>query len=159
MFSFRMLLCALTLTLLAVTVESGEFLGTAASIIDTVDDTLDLLDPESEESGVHDFPVTRAEKVMRPIRSLRFAYGPISHSGVKVTLEDGSQWLIHKRDTGTDSQMVVTSAENMSSKWKSVETKEFNGRKTVGDFVKAGGDAYDVRRANCHHATDAMMNL
>ncbi|XP_078027412.1 uncharacterized protein LOC144464454 [Epinephelus lanceolatus] len=110
MFSFRMLLCALTLTLLAVTVESGDYFYEDTPIDTVVEYT--YLDYAYES------PVVRAEKVMRPIRSLQSAYGPISHSGVKVTLEDGSQWLIHKRDTGTDSQMVVTSAENMSSKWK-----------------------------------------
>lgn len=156
-----MLLCALMLTLLAVAVESGEvFFGPVigntviehSEVRNTVDEYTDL-------DYAYESPVVRAEKVMRPIRSLQSAYGPISHSGVKVTLEDGSQWLIHKGDTGTDSQMVVTSAENMSSKWKSVEAKEINGRRTVAEFVKAGGDTYDVHGGNCHHATEAMMNL
>ncbi|XP_042345107.1 uncharacterized protein LOC121945148 isoform X2 [Plectropomus leopardus] len=144
----KMLLCAVTLTLLAVTVESFDY------------GENENYDEDSDEDVSFDSPVVRAEKVVRPLKALESAYGPISHSGVKVTLEDGSQWLIHKRvDFAAGSQMVVTSAKNMSPKWKSVETKEVKGRKTVADFVKAGGDAYDILLANCHHSVDAMMNL
>ena len=38
---------------------------------------------------------------------------------LRVTLDDGSQWLIHKGDNfGRSSQTVVTPAHDMSSKWK-----------------------------------------
>lgn len=40
-------------------------------------------------------------------------------SSLRVTLADGSQWLIHKgQDYGISSDTVVTSARHMSSAWK-----------------------------------------
>ncbi|KAF1388537.1 hypothetical protein PFLUV_G00091290 [Perca fluviatilis] len=160
MFSFKMLLLAVAL--LAVPVESGDLLTAGLNLPSNDDPLLSVIwDKVFDEFDLdYDSPVVRADRVVRPVRSLRSAYGPISHSGVRVTLEDGSQWLIHKGNiNGADPQMLVTSADNMSSKWKTMETREFNRRKSVADFVRAGGDTYDVRRANCHHATDAMMNL
>uniref|UniRef100_A0A8C9XBP8 Uncharacterized protein n=1 Tax=Sander lucioperca TaxID=283035 RepID=A0A8C9XBP8_SANLU len=164
MFSFKMLLFALALTLLAVPAESWAP-GSRRHSHSRGSTNFNYRNNLSGSSlrNLYNSPVRKAEVVRRPLRVWplsRFAVGPISHSGVRVTLEDGSQWLIHKGNVnGADPQMSVTSADNMSSKWKTMETKEFNGRKSVADFVKAGGDTYDVRRANCHHATDAMMNL
>ncbi|TDH11229.1 hypothetical protein EPR50_G00058670 [Perca flavescens] len=161
-----MLLFALALTLLAVPGESWA-LGrrrhsNSRSRGSTNFNYRDNLSGSSL-TNLYNSPVRRAEVVRRPLRVWplsRVAIGKISHSGVRVTLDDGSQYLIHKgQNHGISSQTVVTSADNMSSKWKTMETREFNGRKSVADFVKAGGDTYDVRRANCHHATDAMMNL
>ncbi|CAJ1061337.1 uncharacterized protein LOC121641292 [Xyrichtys novacula] len=103
--------------------------------------------------------VYKAEKVVRPLGNLKDTYGPISHSGVRVTREDGSQFLIHKGDGyGVSSQTVVVKADHMSSAWKTVSSKDFNGGKTVADFVKAAGETYDICSANCHHAADDMMN-
>uniref|UniRef100_A0A8C6U8Q9 Uncharacterized protein n=1 Tax=Neogobius melanostomus TaxID=47308 RepID=A0A8C6U8Q9_9GOBI len=93
-------------------------------------------------------PVYKAEWMVRPLRSLPVVIGPISHTGVRVTLCDGSQWLIHKgHNYGTVSDTVVTTAKNMSNKWTVRE--DFEGKKTVSDFVKAGGGSYTLF-FNCH---------
>lgn len=41
----------------------------------------------------------------------------------RVTLEDGTKWLVHKGDGyGISSQTVVVDARHMSSKWKARDT-------------------------------------
>ncbi|TDH11230.1 hypothetical protein EPR50_G00058680 [Perca flavescens] len=143
MFSFKMLLFALTLTLLAVTVQSwsdGNLSG-------------------PELTRLYNSPVYEAERLKRPKGSSSSAVGPFSHSGVRVTLGDRSKWLIHKgMNYGTSSQTVVTRADYMSSNWKVVKTGNFQGRKTVGDFVATGGSNYDFLFDNCHWASIRMMN-
>ncbi|TDH11228.1 hypothetical protein EPR50_G00058660 [Perca flavescens] len=154
-----MLLFAVALTLLAVTVQSAPFGGGSTNF--NYPDNLS----GSSLRDLYNTPVQRAEVVKRPLRvwplSL-FTLGPISHSGVRVTLDDAesSQYLIHKgRNHGISSQTVVTSADNMSSKWRATgESRDFNGEKRVTDFVAAGGETYSLPRANCHDATKAMMN-
>ncbi|KAM9722882.1 uncharacterized protein ACNS7B_018458 isoform 5-T6 [Menidia menidia] len=103
--------------------------------------------------------VQTAERVRRPMGSSSSAIGPFSHTGVRVTLDDGSQWLVHKGDGyGVSSQTVVTDARHMSSDWKTIKTREFGGTKTVSDFVKAGGPNYDLLFDNCHLGSRRMMN-
>uniref|UniRef100_A0A3Q0TAM8 LRAT domain-containing protein n=1 Tax=Amphilophus citrinellus TaxID=61819 RepID=A0A3Q0TAM8_AMPCI len=109
--------------------------------------------------------VQRAELMNRPLYILSepFQLGPsqwvpISHSGVRVTLDDGSQWLIHKGSGfGLSSQTVVTDARHISSAWQTVREREFHGSKTVSDFVGAGGPNYDLLYDNCHDGADRMM--
>ncbi|KAL7393959.1 hypothetical protein ABVT39_018336 [Epinephelus coioides] len=143
MFSSKMLLCALTLTVLAVAVESwsqGNLSG-------------------AELTRLYNSKVYYAEKMKRPLGSSSSAIGPFSHSGVRVTLADGSKWLIHKGNNfGISSQTVVTSARNMGSGWRVVRTGNFRGRKTVRDFVRVGGTDYNVLFDNCHGASNRMMN-
>ncbi|KAG8010911.1 hypothetical protein GBF38_013735 [Nibea albiflora] len=138
-----MLLLALTLTLLAVSVRSwseGNLSG-------------------AELTRLYSSPVYKAERMKRPLGSSSFMIGPISHSGVRVTLADGSRWLIHKGNNyGVSSQTVVTSARHMSSDWRVVKVGDFQGRKTVGDFVATGGSDYDLLFDNCHWASIRMMN-
>ncbi|XP_047217487.1 uncharacterized protein LOC124865984 [Girardinichthys multiradiatus] len=38
------------------------------------------------------------------------------------------------------------------------QTKDFDGRKTVSDFVRAGGGKYNTALDNCHWAARRMMN-
>uniref|UniRef100_A0A8C9XCM5 Uncharacterized protein n=1 Tax=Sander lucioperca TaxID=283035 RepID=A0A8C9XCM5_SANLU len=143
MFSFKVLLFAVALTLLAVTVQSwsnGNLSG-------------------SELTRLYNSPVYKAERLKRPLGSSSFMIGPLSHSGVRVTLGDGTKWLIHKGDNyGISSQTVVTRAESLGSNWKVVKTGNFQGRKTVGDFVATGGTNYDFLFDNCHWASIRMMN-
>ncbi|KAI3360887.1 hypothetical protein L3Q82_012900 [Scortum barcoo] len=95
----------------------------------------------------------------RPKGSSSSAVGPFSHTGVRVTLADGTQWLVHKgQNYGISSDTVVTSARHMSSAWEVIETKNFGGTKTVGDFVATGGSNYDLLFDNCHWASRRMMN-
>ncbi|KAK1895113.1 putative peptidyl-prolyl cis-trans isomerase SurA [Dissostichus eleginoides] len=71
----------------------------------------------------------------------------ISHSGVRVTLADGSQWLVHKGNNfGISSNTVVV-----------VRTLDFRGTKKVADFVAVGGTDYSVFFDNCHLASRRMM--
>ncbi|KAG9344998.1 hypothetical protein JZ751_009538 [Albula glossodonta] len=65
-------------------------------------------------SGVH-----KAERMKRPLDGMPFSLGALSHSGVRVTLADGSQWLVHKGDNfGKSSQTVVVDTRHMSDKWR-----------------------------------------
>ncbi len=107
---------------------------------------------------------------------------------LRVTLGDGSKWLIHKgQNYGISSQTVVTPARHMSSDWKVnlhvlpkinlchcrtlsnssslcltsvqvVREGNFLGRKTVSDFVRTGGSNYDLLFDNCHWASIRMMD-
>ncbi|XP_061573862.1 uncharacterized protein LOC133440563 [Cololabis saira] len=104
--------------------------------------------------------VIRAERMERPKGSNPIAARPFSHTGVRVTLEDGSRWLIHKGDNyGIDSQTVVTDAAYMGSDWKTIQTRASCGRKTVADLVAAGGADYRLLRDNCHAASKRIMKL
>ncbi|KAL2095049.1 hypothetical protein ACEWY4_009768 [Coilia grayii] len=103
--------------------------------------------------------VVNAEVMKRPLDGWKREYGPLSHSGVRVTLQDGSQHLVHKgRGVGLSSQTVVTDARHMSSKWRATgESRNFGGQKTVSDFIRAGGKRYNIATSNCHIATRSMM--
>uniref|UniRef100_A0A671VP67 Uncharacterized protein n=1 Tax=Sparus aurata TaxID=8175 RepID=A0A671VP67_SPAAU len=103
MCSFRRLLCALVLTLLPVSVESwsdGYLSG-------------------AELTRLYNSKVYKAERMKQPLGSSAVIVGPLSHSGVRVTLGDESQWLIHKgANFGISSQTVVTTAKYMGSDWR-----------------------------------------
>uniref|UniRef100_A0A673A1G0 Uncharacterized protein n=1 Tax=Sphaeramia orbicularis TaxID=375764 RepID=A0A673A1G0_9TELE len=106
---------------------------------------------------LYNSPVYKAELMYRPFSSSSSAVGPGSHSGVRVTLGSGSQWLIHKgMDYGIDSQTVVVSADHMSPNWKTLITRDFGGTRTVADFVITGGYTYSYLQ-NCHVASTCMM--
>uniref|UniRef100_A0A8C9XCU4 Uncharacterized protein n=1 Tax=Sander lucioperca TaxID=283035 RepID=A0A8C9XCU4_SANLU len=109
---------------------------------------------------LYNSPVYEAERLKRPKGSSSSAVGPFSHSGVRVTLGDGSKWLIHKgMNYGISSQTVVTRTHYMSSSWTvNLYYTMVWGRKTVGDFVATGGSEYNVLFDNCHWASIRMMN-
>uniref|UniRef100_A0A3Q3MVB3 Uncharacterized protein n=1 Tax=Mastacembelus armatus TaxID=205130 RepID=A0A3Q3MVB3_9TELE len=116
----------------------------------------DLSGPEL--TRLYNSPVFHAERMKRPLNGFSTWLGPISHSGVRVTLADGSKWLIHKGDGyGHSSQTVVTNARHMSSAWTTVSSTEFHGRKTVSDLVRAGGPMYHWLTDNCHVGSRQMM--
>ncbi|XP_060776888.1 uncharacterized protein LOC132886347 [Neoarius graeffei] len=109
---------------------------------------------KSDLTKLYNSKVYEAERLTRPLKGLRF----LSHSGVRVTLDDGTKWLVHKGDGfGLSSQTVVVKAEHMSKKWRVEETKNFQGSKTVSDFVRAGGTDYSLLFNNCHHGAKRMM--
>uniref|UniRef100_A0A3P8UEM6 Uncharacterized protein n=1 Tax=Cynoglossus semilaevis TaxID=244447 RepID=A0A3P8UEM6_CYNSE len=90
-------------------------------------------------------------RMKRPLEGMSSWLGPISHSGVRVTLGDGRQFLVHKGDGyGISSQTVVTDARHMSRNWE--------GTKTVSDFVREGGPDYNLLLDNCHLGSRRMMN-
>ncbi|XP_055019937.1 uncharacterized protein LOC129411842 [Boleophthalmus pectinirostris] len=113
---------------------------------------------------LYNSPVKTAEWVIRPKQGIwdwvPDMY-PTTHSGVRVTLEDGRQFLIHKgRDFGILSETVVTDAKHMSDKWEVKLRRGFMGSVTVGDLVKAGGEKYTIMLGeHCHKAAKDMMNL
>lgn len=99
-----------------------------------------------------------------------------------MTLGDGSRWLVHKGDNyGISSQTVVVDARHMGPDWtvsqskrllvlscaeqllcvsslQVLESKNFQGRKTVSDLVRAGGPDYYLLFDNCHLASKRVMN-
>ncbi|XP_076827351.1 uncharacterized protein LOC143473992 [Brachyhypopomus gauderio] len=113
----------------------------------------------SDLTKLYNSKVYKADRMTRPLEGLSFQAGKLSHSGVRVTLADGTNWLVHKGDGyGISSQTVVVAARHMSSNWKIIETKNFGGSKIVSDFVKAGGTDYSLIFNNCHDASERMMN-
>ena len=110
-------------------------------------------------------------------------YG-LPHSGVVVTLEDGSTWLVHKgkiivmpahsacfhlqtscyvgQDYSQGSsgcEAVVTDDAHMSSAWRMVESATCTTRHRLGNYVQEAGCQYRLFTDNCWHASTRMMNL
>ncbi|XP_067250733.1 uncharacterized protein [Chanodichthys erythropterus] len=152
MMSFKTALGLLFLAMLAMVAESSWGNGKGNSYNYDLSKMSDL-------RKLYNSKVFKAERMTRPLEGMSFQAGILSHSGVRVTLEDGTKWLVHKGDGyGISSQTVVVAARHMSSNWKIVETKDFRGSKTVSDFVKAGGTNYKLLFDNCHNAADRMMD-
>ena len=101
--------------------------------------------------------VVKAEKVERPIASFWGWNIPFfNHEGVKVTIPNGQQYLIHKGPGyGKSSDTVVVPAREMSSNWKTTGSKEVL-RSTVADYVKDGGSNYNAAWDNCIKAAREM---
>uniref|UniRef100_A0A3B5MZY1 LRAT domain-containing protein n=1 Tax=Xiphophorus couchianus TaxID=32473 RepID=A0A3B5MZY1_9TELE len=115
----------------------------------------------SDLTKLYNKRVHLAEAMRRPLENFPFRLGYISHCGVRVTLADGSRWLIHKGGGyGISSQTVATDAGHMSSNWEvsSKHTKHLRGTKTVSDLVGAGGPNYRLFGDNCHNACTNIMN-
>ncbi|XP_056114427.1 uncharacterized protein LOC130090838 [Rhinichthys klamathensis goyatoka] len=152
MMSFKTTLGLLFLAMLAMVAESSWGNGSGNSYSYDLSKMSDL-------RKLYNSKVFKAERMTRPLEGMSFQVGKISHSGVRVTLEDGTKWLVHKGDGyGISTQTVVVDARHMSSNWKIVETKNFRGSKTVSAFVKAGGTDYKLLFDNCHDAADRMMD-
>ncbi|KAK7944512.1 hypothetical protein WMY93_000240 [Mugilogobius chulae] len=85
---------------------------------------------------------------------------PTTHSGVRVTLDDGRKFMVHKGPGfGKSSETVVTDARHMSDKWQVKQTQAVGGAHTVGDYVKTGGENYSIFKGqHCHRAAHDMMN-
>uniref|UniRef100_A0A671Y5T5 Uncharacterized protein n=1 Tax=Sparus aurata TaxID=8175 RepID=A0A671Y5T5_SPAAU len=147
MFSGTMLLSAVVLTLLAVSVEASTGGGTSNYNLSG-----------SDLRRLYNSKVYKAELMKRPLAGLPIMWGPISHSGVRVTLANGSRWLIHKgKGYGVSSDTVVVNARYMSREWRAVMEGNFRGRKTVANFVATGGSRYHWLFDNCHWASIRMI--
>ncbi|KAF7708401.1 hypothetical protein C0J45_3750 [Silurus meridionalis] len=117
------------------------------------------LSKKDDLTKLYNSKVYKAERMTRPLDGQSRERGILSHSGVRVTLADGTKWLVHKGDGyGISSQTVVVDARHMSNTWTIRETKNFGGSKTVSDFVKAGGTNYSLLFNNCHNAAGRMMD-
>ncbi|KAK7918961.1 hypothetical protein WMY93_010245 [Mugilogobius chulae] len=120
--------------------------------------------PPSGLNELYNSRVVSADLVRRPKQGMP-SWVPntyfTSHSGVRVTLDNGKQYLIHKGPGyGKASDTVVTDARHMSNKWQVKKTENFGGSRTVGDMVKAGGSRYSILRGkHCHTAAKNMMRL
>jgi len=91
--------------------------------------------------------------------SRKMANVPVfKHQGVRVTLDDGSKFLVHKGSGygGRGGQNVVTNARHMSKKWSGAGARKVNSGATLGDLVKAGGKNYNVAVDNCYHGATRM---
>ncbi|XP_077072384.1 uncharacterized protein LOC143723604 isoform X2 [Siphateles boraxobius] len=152
MMSFKTTLGLLFLAMVAMMAESSWGNGGGNSYSYDLSKMSDL-------RKLYNSKVFKAERMTRPLEGMSFQAGKLSHSGVRVTLEDGTKWLVHKGDGyGISTQTVVVAARHMSNNWKIVETKDFRGSKTVSAFVKAGGTDYKLLFDNCHDAADRMMD-
>ncbi|KAF1388507.1 hypothetical protein PFLUV_G00090980 [Perca fluviatilis] len=151
MFSFKELLSAVALTLLAVTVEAS----TNRAVAPTEQDR-DYGMPLSQLIRLYHTPVYKAERMKR-LGISRLVLGPISQYGVRVTLADGSQWLVHRGDHYE--YTVVTHPDDMSSNWMVVQTVNFHGTKKVWDFVDDHFLGYIRIFKKCHLDSCRMMNL
>ncbi|KAG5274579.1 hypothetical protein AALO_G00137860 [Alosa alosa] len=151
MFSFKTGVTLAVLAMLVVAVHCGIGEGTNSYNYD--------LHKMSDLTKLYNSKVYVADRMRRPLKGTTFQIGLISHSGVRVTLKDGTKWLVHKGDAfGISSQTVVVDARHMSNTWKIIETKNFQGSKTVSDFVKAGGTDYSLIFDNCHDASGRMFD-
>ena len=123
----------------------------------------------------------------RPLGSSGGSFGyRLPHSGVIVTLEDGSTWLVHKGKihiikvppfqsylqlkfvirTGQDysrgssgCQAVVTYDRYMSSAWCEVDRATCRQRHRLGSYVQKAGCQYYLFFDNCLDAARRMMSL
>ncbi|PWS23196.1 hypothetical protein DKP78_14410 [Enterococcus faecium] len=151
MFTFKTAVTLAVLAVLVVAVNCGFGEGTNSYNYD--------LSRKSDLTKLYNSKVYVADRMKRPLKGMTVQIGPLSHSGVRVTLEDGTKWLVHKGDGyGLSSQTIVVDARHMSSTWKIIETKNFRGSKTVSDFVRAGGTDYSLIFDNCHDASGRMMD-
>ena len=88
----------------------------------------------------------------------------LMHSGVILTTEDGSKYLIHKgKDFGTKGQHteIVKPNDTMYDKvYRNVggPIKPKN-HKIIEEYFKASGNGYDFMKDNCHDGTERMIKL
>ena len=54
---------------------------------------------------------------------------------------------------------MVTDAKHMSGAWKSEGSQPVNPGTRVADYVKAGGENYNLLFDNCHHGSERMMDV
>uniref|UniRef100_A0A8C6T7D1 Uncharacterized protein n=1 Tax=Neogobius melanostomus TaxID=47308 RepID=A0A8C6T7D1_9GOBI len=76
----------------------------------------------AELRALYNSRVMKAERFTR-LKNGMAAWVPnlyiTTHSGVRVTLDDGQKFLIHKGpDFGVASETVITDAAHMSNKWQ-----------------------------------------
>ncbi|AWO96207.1 Hypothetical protein SMAX5B_002564 [Scophthalmus maximus] len=139
MFSF--LLSVVALTLLPVAAASSSFSSGGGD--SPPNHSYDL--SGSALSALLNSPVHDAERMKRPLEGATSWFGPVSHSGVRVTLEDGTKWLVHKGDGfGVSSQTVVTDARHMSSAWEVSDQSEADNQ--TGSTCCAGEKTVQIHR-------------
>ncbi|GAA6232393.1 P17/29C-like protein DDB_G0287399 [Lates japonicus] len=177
MFSFKMLLSVLALTLLVLSVESGSGSSSKGGGVSSSPDHLrgqaltDLFNSRVVEAEVVRRPIGSSSSGSSSGSSSRSSSGSSgfwtsllppeldasSHSGVRVKLDDDSEWLVHKGSGyGRSSQTVVTDAGHMSPAWETDRRINVERDTTISDLVDTGGANYNPLCSNCHHATRDM---
>lgn len=121
---------------------------------------------QKELTRLYNSNVTKAEYVTRPLGSMDYKGGknvPLAHhAGVRLTLDDGSKYLVHKGPNyGKSSDTVVTPASNMKqSNWTTKKSADVSG-KTVNDFMKHAlpDKKYSVLKGNhCQSAAKSAFS-
>ncbi|XP_053392315.1 uncharacterized protein LOC128554997 [Mercenaria mercenaria] len=94
---------------------------------------------QAELTKLYNSNVVKAEYVKRPMTSSdgRKRIPLIPHAGVRLTLDNGDKYLLHKGpDYGKSSDTVITPASNMKqSTWTAKKSAPVQG-KIVNDFMK-----------------------
>ncbi|MGH0139259.1 UNVERIFIED_CONTAM: hypothetical protein FKN15_037207 [Acipenser sinensis] len=105
---------------------------------------------KSDLNRLYNARVIHAERVRRPLGNLPVAIGPLSHSGVRVTLDNGKKYLIHKGPGfGRTSQTVVVDANHMSNRWKASIPN--NTQYTIHIQVLRSGEEVLARWTDCRY--------
>lgn len=116
---------------------------------------------QSGLTGIYNEKVTNVERMSRPMGSSGGSANVpfVHHQGVRVTTDQGNQYLIHKgAGYGISSQTVVTDATHMSNQWQSMGSRDVGGTQNVGSFVGTGGANYNLVSDNCIHGAGRMFN-
>ena len=122
----------------------------------------------SDMNALFNQKVTDAQPVQRPGGGS--SGGLYDHSGTKVTLQDGSEHLIHhgsneggsigsgssSASSGGSNPTVITPAEGMSPAWKSVGDS-YHPDSNVGGMM-GQGESYSMTNHNCHDVTAGQPN-
>ncbi|VDI83583.1 uncharacterized protein [Mytilus edulis] len=115
---------------------------------------------QSGLTGIYNEKVTNVERMARPMGSSGGSANVpfVNHQGVRVTTDQGNQYLIHKGDGyGISSQTVVTDAKHMSNQWQSMGSRDVGGNQNVGSYVGTGGANYKLLSDNCIHGAGRMF--
>jgi hypothetical protein len=124
---------------------------------------LKLYSSYSDVKKLRETPVVRAELYERPLANSASAtvQGVLGGKqlGVVVTVEDGRRFLLVKgNQEGRGKETVAIISDHMTDDWVKVATKQVTGT-TFGNFVQAGGRAYDLFKDNGNQAAERMMEL
>ncbi|CAG2193004.1 unnamed protein product [Mytilus edulis] len=116
---------------------------------------------QSGLTGIYNEKVTNVERMARPMGSSGGSANVpfVNHQGVRVTTDQGNQYLIHKGDGyGISSQTVVTDAKHMSNQWQSMGSRDVGGNQNVGSYVGTGGANYKLLSDNCIHGAGRISS-
>ncbi|XP_068760223.1 uncharacterized protein [Montipora capricornis] len=155
--SAAFLLCFLRL----LSFPNGTTAGFFSSSFSSQSDSRRPRDITSKEglTSLYNSRVDSVEHVTRPLGGSGDSLG-VKHSGVVVTTENGDRWLVHKGPGyGDSSDTVVTNAKHMSGDWKSGGSQPAQSGTKVADYVKAGGENYNLLFDNCHDGSKRMMDV
>ncbi|KAJ8415771.1 hypothetical protein AAFF_G00403280 [Aldrovandia affinis] len=100
-----------------------------------------------------------AERLKRPKRPLDdMSSLDLRQVAVRVTLADGSQWVLYVDKYQNVSKTFVKEAHPFSNNWEVIKTKDFKGTKRFYDFGKDGGTGYSLIFGNCNDGAGRTMD-